>query len=187
MPVPYWALLRLLCSFTYKNTITKLFERLGALLTYGPTLNYTLQRPSGRPYLPCLPLAEPNRRRAKRRMESAPSALSAPQLSPPQNAFDRCRDSFDVSSRHDTSTEQVESWSLSGNSSGPPLGHPSNGHYTDGTTNGMSTNLQGAQSGGGLTTPGTKKKRFVCPHCTRAFARSGHLQRHERSRLGFLT
>lgn len=117
-------------------------------------------------------------------MENASSAVGGPQLLSPQNDFDRCRDPFDDASRRDSRNEQAESWNPGGNSSTSPMGRPFNNHNTDGAANSTDMNMHGIESGVGLATLGGKKKRFVCPHCTRAFARSGHLQRHERSRLG---
>ena len=54
----------------------------------------------------------------------------------------------------------------------------------DGSRNSLDMGIHGIQGGHGSSSSGLqpKKKRFVCPHCMRTFARSGHLQRHERSR-----
>lgn len=131
-------------------------------------------------------------------MESAASTLTnSHQLhhhhQQPQSPFDPYRDPFDNSTRtdqeHDPANDDVpESWSSGGNNSDrSPL--PLNTHHThqNGTngTNGatMIVDMMGIKQEGGYKQPEPKKKRFVCPHCTRTFARSGHLQRHERSRM----
>ena len=108
-------------------------------------------------------------------MEGMSSTLSSSQL-PPQSPFDPYRDHFDPQriGGHD----HPESWSSDGNNSNSPLGQ-SNNHDMD--ENGDMT-MHGIQGGEGSAANEPKKKRFVCPHCTRTFARSGHLQRHERSR-----
>jgi uncharacterized Zn-finger protein len=112
-------------------------------------------------------------------METASSALGARlhhQLRS-QSPFDPYRDPFDSASRHDRGNN-AESWSSGDNSTSPlPAG-------MNGSAN-MESGLHGIQTDDGLGPIEGKKKRFVCPHCTRTFARSGHLQRHERSRMSF--
>jgi hypothetical protein len=119
-------------------------------------------------------------------MESVSSTLSASQLNP-QSPFDPYRDPFDNTRRDTTnsSNDPPESWSSGENNSNSPLGHAldmdgSSHMHLDMNMSGMGT----GDGAGGAHEP--KKKRFMCPHCTRTFARSGHLQRHERSRIPLL-
>lgn len=121
-------------------------------------------------------------------------STSRPLHHPASSPFDPYRDPFDTSSRAGAggrdAHDAAESWSSGGDNSDSP---PSNSNANN---NAMSANggahvgdgsmaMQGikeeSSSRGGAHEP--KKKRFVCPHCTRTFARSGHLQRHERSRM----
>jgi Zinc finger, C2H2 type len=125
-------------------------------------------------------------------MESAAMSTSRP-LHHPGSPFDPYRDPFDISSHGGAGgrdAEGAESWSSGGNESESP---PATTGANNGTQ-GMNVNggphlgdrsmaMQGVkeeESKSGAHEP--KKKRFVCPHCERTFARSGHLQRHERSR-----
>lgn len=121
------------------------------------------------------------------------SALSA---APPESPFDPYRDPFDISSRRDTlsaANDAQESWGSRDNNSNSPLEHHhemnnrnnSNNNGGDMGTHGIHHQHQSARGDGGSLTAAhePKKKRFVCPQCTRTFARSGHLQRHERSRI----
>src|SRR5271167_296335 len=117
-------------------------------------------------------------------MESASSTFSASRLAS-QSPFDPHRDPFHISlSRRETgNNDPHESWS-SENNSNSLLGQHSNHHDMDESMNNLDMGMHGIQRGdrssSSAHTP--KKKRFVCPHCTRTFARNGHLQRHERSR-----
>ena len=111
-------------------------------------------------------------------MESVSSTLSSSQL--PQSPFDPYRDHFDP--RSDAGHEHPESWSSGGNNSNSPLGQFNNNMEENGDVS-----MHGMHGGEGSTAHEPKKKRFVCPHCTRTFARSGHLQRHERSRTTLFT
>ena len=111
------------------------------------------------------------------------SSLSHHHRLPEQSPFDQFADPFDLANRHDphnngANPERPESWSSGENNDDSPLGD--SGHDMDGATGGAA----GANRGEGIAVHAgePKKKRFVCPHCTRTFARSGHLQRHERSR-----
>lgn len=122
-------------------------------------------------------------------MESA-AMSSSRSLHHPGTPFDPYRDPFDTSSRGGASGrdghEVAESWSSGGNDSESP---PSNTNANNGMNGGAHSGdgsmtmqeIKDESSRGGAHEP--KKKRFVCPHCERTFARSGHLQRHERSRM----
>jgi uncharacterized Zn-finger protein len=128
-------------------------------------------------------------------MESAASLSSSHQLhqlhqQQSTGPFDPFRDPFESNSRgdqeHDGGNDDVpQSWSSGGNNSDRsplPLNNHRNG--TNGLNgSGMDTEMQGVKIEAGQKLPEPKKKRFICPHCTRTFARSGHLQRHERSRI----
>ena len=104
------------------------------------------------------------------------STLSSSQLLP-QSPFDPYTDHFDP--QRNGGRDHPESWSSGGNNSNSPLGQSNNIHDVD--DNGDMSML-GMRGDEGSTVREPKRKRFVCPHCTRTFARSGHLQRHERSR-----
>lgn len=125
-------------------------------------------------------------------MDSVSSALStaASQLHHPHSPFDPYRDPFDLSGptggqqhhrKNSAVEEPPESWSSGGNSSVHSPLEPSvnQNHSVNGTAGAMDITMQSTD---GSAAHDSKKKRFVCPHCTRTFARSGHLQRHERSR-----
>ena len=126
-------------------------------------------------------------------MESAAMSTSRP-LHHPGSPFDPYRDPFDTSSHGGAGgrdAEVAESWSSGGDDSESP---PANTNASNGTqdinVNGgghskdRSTAMQGVkEESSRIGAHEPKKKRFVCPHCERTFARSGHLQRHERSRM----
>src|SRR6266496_4859119 len=116
-------------------------------------------------------------------MESASSTVSASQLSP-QSPFDSYRDPFYISSSRRDTGNPPESWSSEHNNSSSPLRQHSNHHNMDGSRKDIDLGNHGIQNSGDGSSSAhkPKKKRFVCPHCARTFARSGHLQRHERSR-----
>src|SRR5579859_2570110 len=107
-------------------------------------------------------------------MESASSAMNASQLHPSlseHSPYDPYRDHFDASS----SRHAPESWSSGRNDSPSPQG---NGNMNDNIGGGMDSmqGLQGDENGPIGGRADKIKKRFICPHCTRTFARSGHLQ-----------
>ena len=126
-------------------------------------------------------------------MDSVSSALSTAagsQLHHPHSPFDPYRDPFDLSSstgghqqprKNSAVEEPPESWSSGGNNSvhSPLEASVNQNHSVDGTGGAIDIKMQSTD---GSAAHDSKKKRFVCPHCTRTFARSGHLQRHERSR-----
>lgn len=124
-------------------------------------------------------------------MESAAMSTSRP-LHHPGSPFDPYRDPFDTSSHAGAGgrdAEVAESWSSGGNESESPPANTNSNKAQGMNMNGgahsgdRSMAMQGVKeepSRSGAHEP--KKKRFVCPHCERTFARSGHLQRHERSR-----
>ena len=113
-------------------------------------------------------------------MDDVSSAMSSSSRLPPRSPFDSYRDH--IAHRHDGGKDHPESWGSGGNSSNSPHGRSNNNDNMD---ENRDMNLHGMQDGEGSGTHQPKKRRFVCPHCTRAFARSGHLQRHERSRTIF--
>ena len=126
-------------------------------------------------------------------MESAAMTSSRP-LHHPGSPFDPYRDPFDTSSSRGGAGgrdghEGAESWSSGGNDSESPTSNTNanaamNGGAHSGEASMAMQGIKDESSRGGAQEP--KKKRFVCPHCERTFARSGHLQRHERSRMSSL-
>jgi uncharacterized Zn-finger protein len=99
---------------------------------------------------------------------------------PAQSPFDQFADPFDLANRRDSGADadRPESWSSDGeNNDDSPLGDSAHDSAMDAPA-GLAGGANGARAKAGEA----KKKRFICPHCTRTFARSGHLQRHERSR-----
>ena len=118
-------------------------------------------------------------------MESASTALSSSVVHPALSPFDPYQDPFEATTsvpnrRGSVEDTHPESWSSGGNNAHSPLDQSGNPGSVNGNSGKMDivTDAVSAQE--------QKKKRFVCPHCTRTFARSGHLQRHERSRMSFL-
>jgi len=121
-------------------------------------------------------------------MENAPSTLTSRHVHS-KSPFNQFRDPFlkrENGSIH-TSTSQGDPWSPGDNitNANSPLDLTGNDIGLERDMDvGMDISVS-THNGSGSATPGgheSKKKRFVCPHCTRTFARSGHLQRHERSR-----
>jgi Zinc finger, C2H2 type len=117
-------------------------------------------------------------------MDNVPSTSGSPQGR--SATFDPFRpDPFDLNHETAPPPESSESWSSGGNNNSmqsPPPGEASPVNVRKRQNGGTHDNDMDARQNDG-TRPESKKKRFVCPHCTRTFARSGHLQRHERSRL----
>jgi len=118
-------------------------------------------------------------------MENAPSALTSRHVHA-KSPFNQFRDPFlkrENGSLH-PSTSQDDPWSPGDNNTNSNSPLDLTGKEIGGETDmdiGMDVGVS-TQNGSGSGHE-TKKKRFVCPHCTRTFARSGHLQRHERSRM----
>jgi hypothetical protein len=106
---------------------------------------------------------------------------------PPQNPFEPYRHPFDSSSRRDTNNnDPPQRWNSGDNNSNSPLGNHQDMDIGSGNDMGGTHRTQHHHHPSQrVVAREPKKKRFVCPHCTRTFARSGHLQRHERSRNPF--
>ena len=105
-------------------------------------------------------------------MATSNSTTSLTSARTPASPFDPYRDPFDTTdSRRD---EHQGSWRSGGN----------NVNSASGQQNEMDIQPLGDGASGKVSEAHEmKKRRFVCPHCARTFARSGHLQRHERSRI----
>ena len=103
-----------------------------------------------------------------------------------QGPSDTFRHPLDMTSRPDspngpspTGLDRPRSWGSGAANGAVPLEDFPHGMDGRAATSDEHTVGHGVTS----TAPEPKKKRFVCPRCTRAFARSGHLQRHGRSRI----